>query len=64
MGGCSSGRISYVVVSQGGVAGVGETLKRLPGDGARIEGEVLVTGLGPKEFEELEELARDEWPAR
>ena len=64
MAGSSSGRISYVVVSQGGVVGVGETLRRLPWDGARIEGEVLVTGLGPKELERLEELARDEWPAR
>ena len=30
MAGCSSGRLSYIVVSQGGVAGVGETLRRLP----------------------------------
>ena len=64
MAGCSSGRLRYVVVSQGGVAGVGETLRRLPWNGTRIEGEVLVTGLGPKEFDRLEELARDEWPAR
>src|SRR4051794_31961574 len=30
MAGCSSGRLSYIVVSKGGVAGVGETLRRLP----------------------------------
>ena len=30
MAGCASGSLSYVVVSQGGVAGVGETLRRLP----------------------------------
>jgi hypothetical protein len=64
MAGCSSGRLRYVVVSQGGVAGVGETLRRLPWDEARIEGEVLATGLNPKQFAGLEELARDEWPAR
>ena len=33
-------------------------------DEARIEGEVLATGLNPKQFAGLEELARDEWPAR
>ena len=64
MAGCSSGRLSYVVVSQGGVAGVGETLRRLPWTGASIEGERLVTGMDVQRFEELDELPRDQWPAR
>src|SRR3954468_20605251 len=41
MAGCLSGRLSYVVVSQGGVAGVGETLRRLPWSSARVEGEAV-----------------------
>jgi membrane protein implicated in regulation of membrane protease activity len=64
MAGCSSGRLSYVVVSEGGVAGVGETLRRLPWGKARVEGETLVAPISPKEFDRLEELPRDQWPAR
>ena len=61
MAGCSSGRLNYVVVSQGGVAGVGETLRRLPWDKARVENDTLVADIS---FDALEELPRDQWPAR
>lgn len=61
MAGCSSGRLHYVVVSQGGVAGVGETLRRLPWSAATIEDEQLVAEIDPNR---LEELPRDRWPAR
>ena len=61
MAGCLSGRLSYVVVSEGGVAGVGETLRRLPWSAARVDGEELITDVDPAQ---LEELPRDQWPAR
>jgi hypothetical protein len=61
MAGCSSGRLRYVVVSQGGVAGVGETLRRLPWSSANVEGEDLIANIDPTQ---LEELPRDQWPAR
>ena len=64
MAGCSSGRLSYVVVSQGGVAGVGERLRRLPWNAVAAQTDKLVTTLGPRAFESLEELPRDQWPAR
>lgn len=64
MAGCSSGRISYIVVSQGGVAGVGETLRRLPWGRASVVDEILVTELDVAAFERLEQLPRDQWPAR
>lgn len=64
MAGSSSGRIHYVVVSQGGVAGVGETLRRLPWSCARAEGAVLAASLTAHQFDTLEELPRDQWPAR
>jgi hypothetical protein len=64
MAGCESGRLSYLVVSQGGVAGVGETLRRLPWSCARVDEERVVTRLDECGFNRLEELARDEWPAR
>jgi hypothetical protein len=64
MAGCESGRLSYVVVSHGGVAGVGETLRRVPWTSTSVDGEQVRSTLGPQEFERLEELARDQWPAR
>jgi|SRR5579872_1369228 len=64
MAGCVSGRIRYVVVSQGGVAGVGETLRRLPWEDARVEEQVVVTNLAAEQFRRLEILPRDQWPGR
>lgn len=61
MAGCSSGQLNYVVVSQGGIAGVGETLRRLPWALARAEGEQVIIDTDP---DRLEELPRDRWPAR
>ena len=64
MAGCRSGRLAYVVVSQGGVAGVGERLLRLPWRDAEVDGERLVARVGVAEFAALEQLPPDDWPAR
>ena len=64
MAGCSSGRLDYLVVSTGGVAGVGEVLHRLPWGAARVDGESVSTPLTDEQFRQLEQLTRDEWPAR
>lgn len=64
MAGCLSGRLDYLVVSQGGVAGVGETLRRLPWSLAKVDGEEVIVRLDRRQFEELQELPRDAWPAR
>jgi hypothetical protein len=64
MAGCSSGRLSYVVVSEGGIAGVGETLRRLPWSQVHVEKDELVTKLSTDRFAALETVKRDEWPSR
>ena len=64
MAGCSSGRLRYVVVSEGGLAGVGERLRRVPWAKAEVDGERLITTVTAEEFERLEEVPRNEWPAR
>jgi len=61
MAGCVSGKLSYVVLSEGGLAGVGETLRRLPWSAARIDGDHLITTSDPNRLDLLE---RDQWPAR
>lgn len=63
MAGCSSGKLRYVVASEGGVAGVGETLRRLDWRQARIEGDHLLVSL-QQSLGALEGIERDKWPAR
>jgi len=63
MAGCRSGRLDYLVVSEGGVAGVGERLRRVPWSEAHVDGETVVAHFEADRFERLEELKRDEWPA-
>lgn len=62
MAGCSSGRLRYVVASQGGIGGVGETLRRLPWDEAEIVDDTIVTRR--RQFDRLAEIPKDKWPAR
>ena len=64
MAGCRSGRLDYLVVSEGGVAGVGERLRRVSWSDVSVDQETVVTKLTPERFELLEELRRDEWPGR
>ena len=60
MAGAQSGRLSYVVVSEGGVAGVGERLFELPWREARMDGDQLIANPSAR----MKELEKDEWPAR
>ena len=64
MAGCSSGHLSYVVISEGGLAGVGEKLRRLPWNGVAMKEDVLAATISADQFERLEILPRDQWPGR
>jgi hypothetical protein len=64
MAGCRSGRLDYLVVSEGGVAGVGERLRRLPWTDAHVDGETVVAHFAADRFNRLDQLPRDEWPGR
>jgi hypothetical protein len=64
LAGCRSGGIDYLVISQGGVAGVGETLRRLPWTVVHVEQDEVVANLSVAGFDSLEELQRDQWPGR
>jgi len=63
MAGCSSGKIAYVVVAEGGVAGVGQTLRRLPWAGCSADDECVTAPLPLSQFCTLEPLEPDHWPA-
>ncbi len=62
--GCSSGRLAYLVVAEGGLAGVGEVLRRVEWSGAEIAGDEVTTRLDGAAFARLPTLARDNWPGR
>jgi len=64
MAGGSSGQIHYLVIGHGGVAGIGESLRRLDWNHARIDGDRVRADLDAAEFDRLEELAKDDWPGR
>ena len=42
---CAGGRIDYLILREGGVGGVGETLRRLPWTAARVRTQALETDL-------------------
>ncbi len=62
--GCGSGRVTYLVVAEGGVAGVGETLRRVEWRDARVHDGAVRTRIDGNGFSSLPELARDAWPGR
>lgn len=64
MAGCDSGRLAYIIVSEGGVAGVGERLRRLDWRDAKVTGDVVAAGIDRRRFCALPEVERDSWPAR
>ena len=62
--GCRSGRPSYLVVAEGGVAGVGENFRRVDWDDARVEADRIMTTLDPASFARADRLDKDRWPGR
>ena len=64
MAGCLTGRLAYVVVSVGGVGGVGETLRRLPWQGCHVADDRVQTSMDRDALDHLEELEPDRSPAR
>lgn len=63
MAGCRSGRIDYVVMGEGGVAGVGEVFRRLPWTFARVDEGVVKTELSRGRFDQLAIVQKDDWAA-
>jgi hypothetical protein len=61
---CRGGQVHYLVVSEGGLAGVGERLRRIEWSDARVEQGEVHTNYDAARFAELPELAKDNWPAR
>ena len=64
MVGCGSGRLSYLVIARGGLAGVGETFRRLDWRHARVHDGAVQVDMVDRDLVRLPELAKDNWPGR
>ncbi|MGI8930872.1 MAG: PRC-barrel domain-containing protein [Sphingomicrobium sp.] len=62
--GCRSGRIAYLVASAGGVAGVGETLRRIDWTDVGVADDRIETMFERTAFDRLPPLDKDQWPGR
>lgn len=61
MAGRERGALTYLVVSSGGLGGVGETVRRLPWRDATVTGDTVTTALDRTAFGRLEQVAKDDW---
>ena len=61
---CETGRVSYVVVSSGGIGGLQETLRAVARDDIRFGCDMLTLTLDEGAFERLPALDDDAWPAK
>ncbi|GLR48602.1 PRC-barrel domain-containing protein [Sphingomonas astaxanthinifaciens] len=59
---CDGGKLAYLVVAKGGVAGVGETFRRVDWHYAGVQEGAVHTDMTPRDFERLPELQKDNWP--
>ena len=62
--GCGSGRPAYLVIAAGGLAGVGETLRRVEWRDAKVEDDQIVTTLTDATLAQASIIERDPWPGR
>jgi hypothetical protein len=61
---CNGGALRYLVVAQGGIAGVGETFRRVDWHYAGVADGDVKTELTAESFDRLPELQADNWPGR
>lgn len=62
--GCRSGRLAYLVVAEGGVAGVGETLRRVEWSDASIDADRIAARFDESRFQSLPTVRKDDWPGQ
>jgi hypothetical protein len=60
---CGDKAVAYIVIAEGGVAGVGERLHALDPQSLRIDGDSIACDLTAAELTQLPALVPDNWPA-
>ena len=56
--------IAYVVISEGGIAGAGETLRAVPPEHLKFEDESIVCDLSESDWRALPPIENDHWPTK
>jgi hypothetical protein len=59
---CEDKGIAYVVISEGGIAGAGETLRAVPVKHLRFKDDSIVCDLPEGDFHRLPPIEADRWP--
>src|SRR5688572_29005876 len=61
---CNDKRVAYVVISEGGIGGAGETLRAVPREHLRFEkNNDVVCDLSDEQWRKLPPIEEDRWPA-
>lgn len=60
---CDEKKLSYVVVSEGGIKGAGETLRVVPPEHLRFDDDDVVCELEDAQWRALPAIENDRWPA-
>ena len=63
MAGSRTGKLDYVVVSLGGIGGVGETLREVPWEDFTVGEDSITLDLGRPDFDGLPPIDPQRWPA-
>lgn len=61
MAGSDSGQLRFLVVSSGGLGGIGEAVRRVPWQDVGVEGDRLSTALTRAKFEKFDTVRKDDW---
>jgi hypothetical protein len=64
MAGCGSGGVRYLVVSSGGVGGVGEVFRRVDWNHVGVTSDTIRFAGPQSRFAALPTVEKDQWPAR
>jgi hypothetical protein len=61
---CEEKRIAYVVISEGGIAGAGETLRAVPPEHLTFEDGTITCDLAEADWRALQPIEDDHWPTK
>ncbi|HWM29194.1 MAG TPA: PRC-barrel domain-containing protein [Woeseiaceae bacterium] len=59
---CDDKGLAYVVISEGGIGGAGETLRAVPPDHLKFDENDVVCDLSDEEWQRLPPIEEDRWP--
>ena len=59
---CDDKGLAYVVISEGGIGGAGETLRAVPPEHLKFDEDEVVCDLNDDEWQRLPPIEEDRWP--